>query len=84
MKILKKTITETIHQTKRYWFIIKNQRNKEYSVWIEVVDGKVVDYSCDCIFSSFFRFSTKNKGKICRHIKFAIKTNLLRKHIIIN
>jgi len=46
-------------------------KNGEYTQRIELSEGEMVKWSCDCPFGSSFRFSKENQeqDKKCRHIK---------------
>lgn len=48
---------------------------KEYSERIELIEKEMVKWSCDCVFSTSYRFSKENesKGKTCKHIIQCLK-----------
>ena len=72
MKVLQQQITETSYSTIRYWFEILSKK-ETYSVWLEYSGKDLLNHSCSCRFGSFEKFSKKNEGKYCRHIKECIK-----------
>jgi len=63
---------------KRYFFYPKNKKkDQNYSVVVTVNDdNKVIleKCSCDCKWGSWFGFSQKNHGKLCRHLREVIET----------
>jgi len=46
-----------------------------YSVWVNVIDGIIVGWSCECIFASWFRWGSywRKRGTICKHTKILIR-----------
>ncbi len=48
-----------------------------YEQILTFYDGMLITEksSCTCKFGSYYGFSEKNKGKICRHLKQAIDEN---------
>ena len=46
-----------------------------YDVWVNIVDKRVVDWSCECVFGSWFRWGEywKKKGTKCKHAKDLIR-----------
>ena len=49
-----------------------------YNQWYDMESG---EWNCDCIFGSFFRFGEfwKKKKTICRHVKWLLKKNNIKK-----
>lgn len=56
--------------TKRWFKFIGKEDGELYSVCIDTESGKS---SCTCPFGSFYGKSKKNKGKVCCHIRKALK-----------
>jgi len=57
-----------------FYFNLINKEEKEYSLIIKVLDGKVLSSNCGCFFGSYYKFSKKNleMDKNCYHINEAI------------
>ena len=68
--ILNDGITETSRGTKKYWF---HEKNKDYSIWIEVLNKQIISDSCTCRFGSFDGHAKRFKGKKCTHVKQCVK-----------
>jgi hypothetical protein len=59
----------------RKFYDVVGSKGEAYSVILAFEEGKLIeDYcSCTCKFGSFYRWTKKNKGKICKHIKEVMK-----------
>jgi len=80
--LLEFSVVELDQDHYAFYTTIQN-KVKEYSQRIEVIDKSVVKWSCDCIFSSTFRFSRENiaSDKKCKHIKFVCDLLLYLKYL---
>lgn len=72
--LLEFSVAELNQDHYSFYTTIQN-KVKEYSQRIEVVEKSVVKWSCDCKFSSVFRFSKENiaSDKKCKHALYTIK-----------
>jgi hypothetical protein len=55
--------------------VLSRKKDRYYDVWVNVIDGKVVDWSCECKFGSWFRWAGywRKRDTKCRHIKILMR-----------